>query len=202
MASLRERKKAALRQGISDAATRLFEARGFEAVTLADIAAAADVSVKTIWNHFGSKEELFFDREDGARDVLLAALADLPAGAGAARAVAPLLEGPILAATACRWSDVRGERYEAIRAYTACEFASPALRARRLVIIDSWTDPLAAATGSLAWAAMFVGVLALRHRVLTDAFVRRLATRTIERRVRGTVRPALAALERAFEDER
>ena len=200
MVALRERKKLAVRQAISDAATRLFEARGFEAVTLAEIAAAADVSVKTIWNHFGSKEELFFDREDAAREALLAALADRPAGTGAVAALSPLFECPILAAPACRWSHVRGDRYDAIRAYTACEHASPTLRARRLAILDSWTGPLAGATGSPAWAAMLVGVLGLRHRVLADAFARRLAPRTIERRVRATVREALAALERAFPD--
>jgi AcrR family transcriptional regulator len=59
----RARKKQALRAAISDVATRLFIERGFEAVTLGEVAEAADVAVKTILNHFGSKEELFFDRE-------------------------------------------------------------------------------------------------------------------------------------------
>src|SRR4051794_16478206 len=58
MDGLRERKKAATRQTISDTATRLFEQHGFEQVTLSEIATAADVAPKTIWNYFGSKEEL------------------------------------------------------------------------------------------------------------------------------------------------
>ena len=61
---LRARKKAQTRQAISDEATRLFMERGFDAVTLAEVAEAAGVSVKTIFNYFGSKEELFLDREE------------------------------------------------------------------------------------------------------------------------------------------
>jgi AcrR family transcriptional regulator len=60
---LRERKKAKTRLAISDVATKMFIERGFDEVTVADVAAAADVSVATIFNYFETKEELFFDRE-------------------------------------------------------------------------------------------------------------------------------------------
>jgi AcrR family transcriptional regulator len=197
MATLRERKKAATRQAISDVATRLFEASGFEAVSLADIAAAADVSVKTIWNHFGSKEELFFDHEDEVLGVLLATLAqrrDL----SPALALRPVLERPVLGGDACRWADLDGPLYEGMRAYVACEEASPTLRARRLAIIHGWEAPLGAAVGSEVWAALFAGVLVLRHRTLSDALLERRRPRTIERRVRHVTGEALAALERGF----
>jgi AcrR family transcriptional regulator len=54
-------KKALTRAVIRDTAWRLFTERGFEAVTIADIAATADVAVQTVFNHFSSKEDLFFD---------------------------------------------------------------------------------------------------------------------------------------------
>jgi AcrR family transcriptional regulator len=57
----RERKKRQTRQAISDVATGLFLERGFDAVTVADVAKAADVAVQTVFNHFPTKEDLFFD---------------------------------------------------------------------------------------------------------------------------------------------
>jgi len=60
---LRERKKAQSRLAISDVATKMFIERGFDAVTVADVAAAANVSVATVFNYFETKEELFFDHE-------------------------------------------------------------------------------------------------------------------------------------------
>ena len=60
----RTRKRLATRQSISDTATRLFLERGFDAVTIDDIAAAADVGRMTVFNHFPRKEDMFFDREE------------------------------------------------------------------------------------------------------------------------------------------
>src|SRR3984885_8503433 len=60
----RARKRLVTRQGISDTATRLFLERGFDAVTIDDIAAAADVGRMTVFNHFPRKEDMFFDREE------------------------------------------------------------------------------------------------------------------------------------------
>ncbi|QDY79054.1 TetR/AcrR family transcriptional regulator [Streptomyces qinzhouensis] len=61
---LRERKKAQTRRHISDTATGLFLDRGFDAVTIAEIAEAAEVSVNTVYNYFATKEDLFLDRGD------------------------------------------------------------------------------------------------------------------------------------------
>jgi AcrR family transcriptional regulator len=57
----RARKKAQTRAEIRGAAQHLFAAHGFDAVTIADVAEAADVAVQTVFNHFATKEELFFD---------------------------------------------------------------------------------------------------------------------------------------------
>jgi AcrR family transcriptional regulator len=67
---LRERKKAKTRLAISNIATEMFIERGFDNVTVAEVAAAADVSVATVFNYFETKEELFFDREGDVVEAL------------------------------------------------------------------------------------------------------------------------------------
>jgi AcrR family transcriptional regulator len=64
--TLRERKKRETRQRIADVAMGLFMLRGFEKVTVAEVAEAAGVSVNTVFNYFKAKEDLFFDRQDVA----------------------------------------------------------------------------------------------------------------------------------------
>src|SRR5580658_5380408 len=66
----RTRKRLATRQNISDAATLLFIERGFDQVTVDDIAAAADVGRMTVFNHFPRKEDMFFDRDEEGREIL------------------------------------------------------------------------------------------------------------------------------------
>ncbi|MFI0784243.1 TetR/AcrR family transcriptional regulator [Streptomyces lydicus] len=84
---LRERKKRQTRQFISDVATGLFMERGFDAVTIAEIAQAADVSVNTVYNYFPAKEDLFFDRSKGLVDRLSRFVRARHAGESAAAAV-------------------------------------------------------------------------------------------------------------------
>src|ERR1700742_2318538 len=70
----RTRKRLATRQSISDTATRLFLEKGFDAVTIDDIAAAADVGRMTVFNHFPRKEDMFFDREEEIRTLAFEAI--------------------------------------------------------------------------------------------------------------------------------
>jgi AcrR family transcriptional regulator len=83
---LRERKKALTREAILKAAERLFEERGFDDVTVAEIADAANVSVKTLFVYFRSKDDLVFT-DDSLLDQCLTALADRPAGTAPAQAI-------------------------------------------------------------------------------------------------------------------
>src|SRR3954452_3823099 len=77
---LRARKKRAAREAIAATARRLFAERGFDAVTVAEIAAGADVSEKTVFNHFPTKEDLAFaGREEGIAQ-FVAAISDRPPG--------------------------------------------------------------------------------------------------------------------------
>ncbi|MEU1041611.1 TetR/AcrR family transcriptional regulator [Streptomyces sp. NPDC005551] len=84
---LRERKKRETRQRISDIATGLFLERGFLAVTIADVAEAADVSVNTVYNYFATKEDLFLDRSKGVVDRLSRWVRGRAVGESAAAAV-------------------------------------------------------------------------------------------------------------------
>jgi AcrR family transcriptional regulator len=70
----RTRKRLATRQAISNVATRLFFERGFDHVTVDEIAAAADVGRMTVFNHFPRKEDMFFDRDEEGREILREAL--------------------------------------------------------------------------------------------------------------------------------
>lgn len=60
---LRERKKRATRSAISDAATELFMAKGFDNTSVAEIAEVVGVSPQTVLNYFPAKTDLFFDEQ-------------------------------------------------------------------------------------------------------------------------------------------
>ncbi|WP_327139675.1 TetR/AcrR family transcriptional regulator [Nocardia sp. NBC_01327] len=62
--ALRDRKRERTRRALFEAAVELFEARGYDATTVADIAAAAEVGTRTFFNYFASKEELLFPEPD------------------------------------------------------------------------------------------------------------------------------------------
>ena len=76
VAGFRERNKTKMRTAISDVATRLFVERGFDNVTVAEIAEAAGVSTMTVFNYFQRKEDLFFDREGESVAFIRKALAE------------------------------------------------------------------------------------------------------------------------------
>lgn len=86
----RERKKAQTRRSLSEAATRLFSERGFDAVTVAQVAEAADVSLATLFKHFpDGKESLLFshDEEDQPQASVPDTVSARPAGTSVLQAL-------------------------------------------------------------------------------------------------------------------
>ena len=78
---LRERKKRETREAITRAAWKLFARRGFDAVTVADIARAAKVSEKTVFNYFPAKEDLVIGAGMQRTAALIDAVRARPPGA-------------------------------------------------------------------------------------------------------------------------
>ncbi|GEL20342.1 TetR/AcrR family transcriptional regulator [Pseudonocardia asaccharolytica] len=84
---LREQKKQATRRHIADVATALFVAKGFDNVTVAEIAEAAHVSKMTVFNYFPRKEDLFLDRHADRVAGLERVIRERPAGVSVATAL-------------------------------------------------------------------------------------------------------------------
>ena len=77
---LRERKKEQTRQLIAQTAWRLFADRGFDRVTVAEVARQAEVAVATVFNYFPTKEDLFYERLEAFEAQLMDAVATRAAG--------------------------------------------------------------------------------------------------------------------------
>ncbi len=90
---LREVKKLRTRREIADRAMQLFAQRGFDRVTVAEVAAAADVSEKTVYNYFPTKEDLFFDEVPAREEALVAAVRGRRAGESILAALRRLEDG-------------------------------------------------------------------------------------------------------------
>lgn len=90
----RERKKAQTRRALADAALRLFLERGFDQVTVAEIAAAADTAVTTLFKHFpDGKTALVFEEDAQRAAVLTAAVRERPAGTSVLAALRAFMAG-------------------------------------------------------------------------------------------------------------
>ncbi|GAA1722419.1 TetR/AcrR family transcriptional regulator [Fodinicola feengrottensis] len=84
---LRDLKKARTHRHIADTAARLFAERGYEAVTVSEIARAAEVAEQTLYNYFPTKEQLVTDREQQIQDQLSDLIRTRPAGTSPAAAI-------------------------------------------------------------------------------------------------------------------
>ena len=89
---LRERKRRLTRHLIADAATAMFASRGFDAVKVSEIADRVNVSMKTLYNYFPTKESMVLDDADELIEALASALRDRPAGTSITDAFVAALE--------------------------------------------------------------------------------------------------------------
>jgi AcrR family transcriptional regulator len=136
---LRERKKLRTRQLIAGTARRLFAERGFDAVTVAEVARAAEVSEATVFNYFPTKEDLVYQGMEAFESELLAAVADRPAGEPVVTAFGRFVLRPrgFLA-------QPDGAAARDLIAITRMIAASPALLTRERDILARYTESLAA----------------------------------------------------------
>lgn len=201
---LRERKKQRTRQLIADTALELFLERGFEAVTVSEIARAADVDAKTIYNYFPSKPDLVYQRLEAFEGALLAAVRERAPGESILAAFASFVLG-------ARGLLADEEGSERLRKLNRMIASSPTLLAHEQQVFARFTGSLAALlageTGAdptevqpRVVASMLMGF----HRTLVD-YVRRgtlagTPNRKLRRDVRVQAEEALAVLEHGLGD--
>jgi AcrR family transcriptional regulator len=136
---LRERKKLRTRLLIAETARRLFAERGFEAVSVIEIARDAEVSEATVFNYFPTKEDLVYHGMEAFEEELLDAIRNRPAGVSVLDAFGRFVIQPrgFLAA-----KDDAAK--EALLGVTRMITSSPALLARERQILAGYTDSVAA----------------------------------------------------------
>jgi AcrR family transcriptional regulator len=203
---LRERKKQRTRALIADTARRLFLERGFDAVTVTEVARAAEVAQKTVFNYFPTKEDLVYWQLESFEEELLEAIRHREPGESVLAAFGRFVLVPrgLLA-------EPDPEAAEALAALTRMITASPALLERERQILERCTASLAALLAEETAAGPgdvepWVAANALMgvHRALLDTTRRRvLAGRrgtSLAAAVRSQAQRALARLERGLGD--
>jgi AcrR family transcriptional regulator len=201
---LRERKKQRTRELIAETAMRLFLKRGFDGVTVAEVARAAEVSEKTVFNYFPTKEDLVYWRLETFEDELLSTIRDRKAG----ESVLAAYERFVLQRRGLL-AEQDPEAAERLAAGTRMITESPALLARERQIFERYTDSLAALIGEQTGAAaddveprVVANALMGVHRALVDYTRKRIVAGgrnpRLAREVRTQGKRALAALERGL----
>ncbi|WP_069765003.1 TetR family transcriptional regulator [Streptomyces sp. LUP47B] len=186
---LRQRKKQRMYETLSEIAIRLFLEKGFDAVSVAEIAAAAEVSKPTLFRYFPAKEDLVLhriaDHEDEAARVV--AESDEPPLAALRRHFLEGLE---------RDDPVTGlNDHPAVLAFHSLLYGTPALVARAHGHLERQEAALAEVLGGDLDARLAAGQIIAVRRILALENWRRIAKGETVEDVRGD---AVAAAERAF----
>lgn len=134
--SLRATKKQRTRSEIERVALDLFEARGFDGTTIDDIAAAADISPRTFFHYFPSKEDVVLADYALRLNRIVAALQDRPPDESPWQG----LRGAFLGVGA----DYETERHQLLRRFRIIQ-STPSVAARNLQLQMSWEDAVTAA---------------------------------------------------------
>ncbi|MFI9326750.1 TetR/AcrR family transcriptional regulator [Kitasatospora sp. NPDC052868] len=194
---LRELKKQQTRATLADTATGLFLQRGFDQVTVAEVARAAGVSVNTVFNYFPTKEDLFFDRQSEVEEQLAELVRTRPTGRSAAGAV----RDGLLAALE-RDEPTLGLNDQA-KPFWQVVADSPALQARGREIAERSEAALAAALAEETGAApedplprLLAGAIAGAYRATTHEIHRRVVAGEPAEEIRRSV---LLATRQAFD---
>jgi AcrR family transcriptional regulator len=135
---LRELKKARARRHIADTAARLFAERGYEHVSVTDVAREAEVAEQTVYNYFPTKEQLVTDRDQQIQDRLCDLIRSRPPGVTPAAAIRGFVLGSVDAIRAIAPENWRGEL-----GYLAA--ISPAVHRLALELADRLAAALASA---------------------------------------------------------
>ncbi|MGA2835114.1 MAG: TetR/AcrR family transcriptional regulator [Acidimicrobiales bacterium] len=139
---LRERKKRQVRQKISNVATALFLRYGFDEVTVAQIAAASEVSEQTVFNYFTTKESMFFDRSEP----MIKAVADAVRERGSASLVEAVVQSMALEIRTSRWEGLdEAGQLRLMRLFSDVATRSPTLVAARFADLPYFIDEVSAA---------------------------------------------------------
>jgi AcrR family transcriptional regulator len=181
MPGLRERKKEQRRQRIAETARRLFAERGFEGVTVAEVAREANVSEGTVFNYFPTKEDLFYSGMESFEEALIEAVRTRAPG----RSVLAAFRDYVL-----EQSVGVADRAPAIEKAARLVDASPALQARERALVAEFTTSLA----ELLAAETGAGSDDLEPRVVAAALMaaqRELVAQTRASVVAGLRGPAL-----------
>jgi AcrR family transcriptional regulator len=171
VASLRERKKAETRRRIADVATAMFITRGFDNVTITEIAESAGVAKMTVSNYFPRKEDIFFDRGPQARDLLTAAIRNRADGEPPLRALRSLF------LDLARQAHPLGGFQDRFPAFWRTVVDSPALRARARELAEELEHHLAqllAETGDDPHPVLTAAVVMAAYRSVYTTSVARM----------------------------